>query len=124
MPSPLRSISASVAFALLAGVALWPPRAVYWTRLAAVVGDAVTLALVGFVALVLGAAFTRLAGVATRPFALGVGLAYVVGMAAIDGLLAPDSPVHLVWYAALAACFVGGAAVQARAAGRATTPAA
>jgi hypothetical protein len=114
MPTTLRSVTASAAFALLAGAALWPPRAVYWTRLAAVVGDAVTLALVGLLDLALGAAFAWVAGVAVRPFAVGVAVAYAVGMVAIDLLLAPDSPVHLVWYAALGACLVGGAALQAR----------
>jgi hypothetical protein len=122
MGSPLRAVAASAAFALLAGAALWPPRAVYWHRLAAAVGDAVTLALVGLLALALGAAFTRVASVAVRPFVVGAAVAYVVGMGAIAALLAPDSPVHLVWYAALGACLVGGAALQERV-GRSPTPA-
>lgn len=122
MGSPFRIVAASAVFALLAGAALWPPRAVYWTRLGAAVGDAVALALVGLLALALGAAFTRAASVAVRPFAVGVAVAYVVGMVAIAALLAPDSPVHLVWYAVLGACLVGGAALQTRT-DRSPTPA-
>jgi hypothetical protein len=110
----LRAVAGSAAAISLVGLALWPPRAVYWTRLAAVVGDAVTLAVVLLLALALGAAIRRVAGVDVRAFAVGGLAAYAIGMASIEVALTPDSPVHLVWYAALLACLVGGAAVQNR----------
>jgi hypothetical protein len=105
-----RDAAASALFAFLAGVALWPPRAVYWTALAAVVGDGPTLAVVA----ALAAAFVRATGVAVVDLARGVLLAYVVGMAAIEATIRPDSPVHLVGYGALAACLVAGGALAGR----------
>jgi len=108
-----RAVAGSAVFAALAGLALWPPRAVYWTRVAAVVGDAVTLAVVATLALALGMAFATLADVAVAPFAVGGLVAYAVGMVAIEAWLAPDSPVHLVGYGALLACLVCGVALRA-----------
>ena len=114
MRSPLRTVAASAAFVFLAELVLWPPRAVYWTRLAAVVGDGFTLVFVGLVALSLGVVFAWITGVAVQPFALGAFAAYVVGMIAIEVVLTPNSPVHLVWYAALSTCLVGGVALGSR----------
>jgi len=110
----VRAVAESAAAIFFAGLALWPPRAVYWTRLAAVVGDAVTLAVVPLAALVLGAVLRRVTGVDLPSFAVGGLVAYAVGMAAIEVWLTPDSPAHLVWYAALLVGLVGGAAVQDR----------
>ena len=107
-----RAVARSAVAALLAGLALWPPRAVYWTRLAAVVGDGPTLTLVALLAVGLGAVLARVAGVDFPSFAVGALLAYAVGMAAVEAWLSPDSPAHLVWYAALLACLVGGAALR------------
>ncbi|AZH24808.1 hypothetical protein [Haloplanus aerogenes] len=114
MPSSLRSVAASAAFVFLAGLVLWPPRVVYWTRLAAVVGEPVTLGVVCFLALVLGAAFAHVTDVDVRSVAAGGVVAYLVGMALIETALTPDSPVHLVWYAALGACLVGGTVLGIR----------
>jgi lipopolysaccharide export LptBFGC system permease protein LptF len=113
-PHSLRPVVASAAFVALAGLALWPPRAVYWTRLARVVGDGVTLAVVCLLALALGAVFARATGTRVRSFALGGVVAYVGGMAIIEAALTPDSPVHFVWYAALVGCLVVGAVFQER----------
>jgi len=109
-----RAVARSAVAALLAGLVIWPPRAVYWPRLAAVVGDGPTLALVALLAVGLGAVLAWLLGADVRSFAVGALLAYAAGMAAIEAWLSPDSPVHLVWYAALLACLVGGAALRDR----------
>jgi len=109
MPSHTRDVLASGLFALAALAALWPPRAVYWERVAAVLGDGPTLGLVGLLAVGLGAAFARLTAVSSRSFAIGTALAYAAGMAALELLLAPDSPAHLVLYAALAVAILAGA---------------
>lgn len=109
-----RDVARSAVAAFLAGVALWPPRAVYWTRLATVAGDGVTLWVVALLAVALGAAFAWLTGADLPSFAGGGLVAYAVGMVAIDVALSPDSPAHLVWYAALLACLVGGAALRKR----------
>lgn len=106
-----RAVAVSAVFAAVAGVALWPPRAVYWTAVAATVGESATLVAVTAVAAALGAAFAAVTGVGVRAFAAGTAVAYVAGMAAIAVVLAPDSPAHLVLYGALAACLVAGAAV-------------
>jgi len=111
MALQLRPVASSAVVAVLVGLALWPPRAVYWTGVAAVVGDGVTLAVVCLLAVALGAAFAWLAAVDVRSVAVGGVVAYAVGMAGIEATLSPDSPVHLVWYAVLVGCFVGGAAL-------------
>jgi hypothetical protein len=90
------------------------PEAVHWTRLAAVVGDGVTLSVVCLLAVTLGVAFAWLTGVDVPSFAVGGVVAYAVGMAAIEVWLSPDSPAHLVWYAVLLACLVGGVALRDR----------
>ena len=109
-----RAVAGSAVAAVLAGLALWPPRAVYWTQIAAVVGDGVTLAVVCLLAAALGAAFAWLTGVDVPSFAVGGLLAYAAGMVAIEVWLSPDSPAHLVWYAVLLASLVGGAALRDR----------
>jgi hypothetical protein len=90
------------------------PEAVHWTRLAAVVGDGVTLSVVCLLAVTLGVAFAWLTDVDVPSFAVGGLLAYAVDMAAIEVWLSPDSPAHLVWYAVLLVCLVGGAALRDR----------
>jgi len=110
-----RTVAVSAAFAAVAGLALWPPGAVYWTAVAAAVGEAATLALVVVAALALGGAFGALTGVDVRAFAAGAALAYLLGMAAVAR--SPDSPVHLFLYGGIAVCLVAGTAVaRARAA--------
>jgi hypothetical protein len=113
MASSLRSTAASALFATLAALVLWPPGAVYWDAVAAVVGDAVTLATVAALAVGLGAAFAWATGVDPVRFAAGGLVAYAVGMAAVEALLEPDSPVHLLGYAALLCCLLTGVAVRA-----------
>jgi hypothetical protein len=109
-----RAVAGSAVAVFLAGLALWPPRAVYWTRLAAVVGDGVALSVVCLLAAAVGAAFAWLTGVGVRPVAVGGLVAYAVGMVAIEVWLSPDSPAHLVWYAVLLVCLVGGVALRDR----------
>jgi len=118
MDGLLRELSASAAFAAVAGAVLWPPGGVYWAPVAAVVGEAVTVAAVATLALGLGAAFALRTGIRPSRFAAGGLAAYAVGMATIEAVVTPDSPVHLVWYAGLGACLVAGvggaAALSAR----------
>jgi|GEM_PF-486955 len=102
---------AAAAFALVAGLLLWPPGAVYWTGVANVLGDGVTLALVSTLALVLGAWFARTAALALSHLLVGGVIAYGLGMVAIEVLLQPISPAHLIWYGALLAGLLGGAAI-------------
>jgi hypothetical protein len=108
------AVAGSAVAVLLAGLALWPPGAVYWTRLAAVAGDGIALSVVALLAAALGVAFAWLTGVDVASFAVGGLVAYAVGMGAIEVWLSPDSPAHLVWYAVLLACLVGGAALRDR----------
>jgi hypothetical protein len=115
MGRQLRAVARSAVVAFVAGLALWPPRAVYWKRLAGLVGDGVTLVVVLLVALGVGVAVTWLSGVGVRSFAGGGLVAYAVGMVAIEVALSPDGPAHLVWYAALLCCFVAGVALRTRA---------
>lgn len=105
-----RDVATSAVFAFLAGVALWPPRSVYWSELAAILGGGPTILLVGVAAVALGAAFEYLTETALRPVAAGTVIAYVVGAVLIALLLGPDSPVHLVWYALLGLCLFAGVA--------------
>ncbi|QLH76355.1 hypothetical protein HZS55_03120 [Halosimplex rubrum] len=106
----VREVAVSAVFAVVTGIVLWPPGAVYWTAVAAAVGEAATLALVVVAALALGAAFGALTGVRVREFAAGGAVAYAVGMAAVAVAVSPDSPAHLVLYGALAVCLVVGVA--------------
>lgn len=105
-----RDVALSGAFAFLAGLALWPPRAVYWAELTPIFGAGGTILLVGVAAVVLGAAFEYLTDVDLHPFAAGTASAYAVGAVAIAFVLGPDSPVHLVWYGLLALCLSSGVA--------------
>jgi len=113
-----RDVAASGAFALLSGVVLWPPGAVYWTGVAAAVGEVPTIGLVVFSAVALGTAFGHVTRIGVRRFLGGGVPAYVVGMVAIRVVPAPDSPVHLVWYAGLLACLSGGVALDGYVRGR------
>ncbi|UWG46772.1 hypothetical protein HSRCO_0476 [Halanaeroarchaeum sp. HSR-CO] len=109
MHRTLRETGFGWAFVLLAGWVLWPPRAVYWSALAEIVGAPLTLVLVGALAVGLGFAVGVLRGVAIRPFVAGALLAYGSGMLAIEVVVRPESPVHLLLYGALLGCLVGGA---------------
>ncbi|WP_459193363.1 hypothetical protein [Halosimplex sp. J119] len=104
-----RGVAASAAFTAAAGIALWPPRAVYWTAVAERIGDVPTLAVVIAAAIALGGAFAIVSDVRPREFAAGAALAYVLGMAAIAVVIAPESPVHLGLYGGIALCLVAGA---------------
>jgi len=105
----IAEILAAAALALVGGLLLWPPGRVYWTGVADVLGETPTLALVATLAALLGVWFARTAGLALTHVLVGALLAYAAGMAAIEVLLRPESPAHLVWYGALLACAVGGA---------------
>jgi len=104
-------IAAAAALALVAGLLLWPPGAVYWTGVANVLGDGVTLAIVSTLAGLLGAWFARTAAFAIIHLIIGGVIAYGLGMVAIEVLLQPNSPAHLVWYGALLACLLGGTVI-------------
>ena len=101
--------STAVTLALLFG--LWPPGAVYWTAVAAVLGEAPTLFAVALLAVGLGAWFGRTTAIPPAHLLAGALLAYAVGMLAIEWLLAPDSPAHLVLYALLLGGLLAGAAL-------------
>lgn len=106
----LAELVASAAFTAVALLALWPPGAVYWTALAASVGDAATLAAVCLVAAALGAGFALATEFRVRRIAVG-GFAGVVALVlAIESGLSPDSPAHVALYGGLAACLLAGAA--------------
>lgn len=105
-----RDVAVSAAFVFFAGLALWPPRAVYWAELTPLLGPGPTILLVGVVAVVLGVAFEYLADVDVEDVAVGAVIAYVVGASLIALLLGADSPVHLVWYALLGLCMFAGVA--------------
>ncbi|MHB9285680.1 hypothetical protein ACKVMT_01405 [Halobacteriales archaeon Cl-PHB] len=109
-----RAVAASWLFVTVAGVVLWPPGAVYWESVAAVVGDAVTLGVVAGVAVALGAGFVWQTGVGLRAFAIGGGLAYASWMVGIEVTMTPDSPVHFIWYGGLLGCFLAGATLWRR----------
>ncbi|WP_135822140.1 hypothetical protein [Halostella litorea] len=104
----------AVLVALAAGYVLWPPGHVYWTEVADAVGEPATLAAVALLAGAVGGAVAASTGAAPASLALGGGIAYVVGMALIETLVTPDSPVHFVLYAALLVCWLAGAAVATR----------
>mgnify|MGYP006277896849 CR=1 FL=1 len=116
MPHLHRDVAGSAAFALLTGAVLWPPGAVYWTRLAALVGDGPTIGVVLLVAVAFGAGFAHVTAVGVWRFLLGGVVAYAVGMAAVAAVSTPDSPVHLVWYGGLLGCLVAGVALRRHAA--------
>ena len=113
MRQSLQEITASALFVFVAGLALWPPGAVYWTALAAVVGDGPTLAVVVLLATGLGAGFVWLTRVRVRWFAVGGGLAYALWMVGIEATTTPDSPAHFLWYAVILGSFTAGAVLTA-----------
>ncbi|GAB6862255.1 hypothetical protein ACFR97_13365 [Haloplanus litoreus] len=112
-----REVAGSAAFALLSGLVLWPPGDVYWRRLAALVGDGPTLGVVLLAAVALGVGFASVTAVGVWRFLAGGTVAYVVGMAAVEAVSTPDSPVHLVWYGGILVCLVAGVALRRRAIG-------
>jgi hypothetical protein len=106
-----RDVVLSAIVVLLAGLALWPPGAIYWTKVAGDIGGGPTLALVGAAAVVIGTLFEYVTEVAIPAFAGGMVLAFA-GLATLATLTAPDVPVWIVWYALLVIClFVGVTAV-------------
>ncbi len=105
----IAEIVASAAVAVIAGLVLWPPGAVYWTGVADAVGELPTLVLVGLLALGAGLWFERLGGFQIGHVAVGLLVAYGLSMAGIELALSPTSPAHLVWYGAIGAAFVAGA---------------
>jgi hypothetical protein len=111
--SALRQSLSSAAFVVVAGAVLWPPGAVYWTAVAAVVGDGVALAVVGMLAVALGAGFAHATAVDVPWVAAGGAVAYVAGMVVVDVVIQPESPVHYVLYAGVLVALVAGAALSA-----------
>lgn len=101
MPKMLREIGLSWVFCILIGWTIWPPGAVYWPFLAKYIGQAFTLLVVGFLATGFGFAFVYLTDVQLRHFLAGAAIAYLSGMIAIETILLPDSPVHLILYGGL-----------------------
>jgi hypothetical protein len=99
--------TATVVFSV--SILLWPPGAVYWSGFADAVGEAPTLAVVGLLALMAGLWFERLGGFGLLQIAVGSVIAYAVGIGAMELLLSPRSPAHLVWYGILVVAFLTGA---------------
>ncbi|WP_336002618.1 hypothetical protein [Halorientalis halophila] len=113
---PPRAVAASAAFALCAGVAVWPPvdSLLYWQWLpgAAALGDLV-VAPVSILALCLGIGFGAVTGVEPRYFFVGGLTAYLLGNAVLALAVAPDSPVHLLLYAYLLSVLTAGVTIGA-----------
>lgn len=103
-----RGVLLSWGLVFVAGLALWPPRAVYWEAVAAHVGETLTLAFVGLLAVGLGAAAVGGTHIQVQSLLAGAVIAYGSGMVAIEVVVSPASPVHLIWYGVLLCCFVGG----------------
>ena len=108
MQESVRDTARSFVFVILAGWMLWPPRAVYWQPLSDYVGEPITVLCIGMLAIGFGVIFGYLASVSARSFIVGAVIAYLTGMGAIELVLSPDSPVHLLLYAGLVLCFLGG----------------
>ncbi|WP_455448391.1 hypothetical protein [Natrinema thermotolerans] len=85
--------SAVLAFAV--GYVLWPPGYVYWTRVADVLGEPLSLALVALLAAAGGAVATLRLAVPLAELVAGSVIAYAVGMALLEAAITADSPVHL-----------------------------
>ena len=111
MQKSLRDTALSVVFGILIGWILWPPRTVYWQSLADYVGEPITLLVVGILAVGFGFVFVYLTSVSIRPFIAGAVIAYVVGMSAIELVLTPASPVHLILDAGLLLCILVGGVI-------------
>lgn len=92
----------------IGGLALWPPRSVYWENVASVVGAGITLTIVLICAVILGALIVWKIEKRIRVFALGAVLAYVGWMIVIEATLNPESPVHFLWYGLILLCFLAG----------------
>ena len=111
MDRSIQDVAASAVFVTVAGTVVWPPveASLVWSRIPALdaLCDVVVLPVV-LVAVALGAAFGRATGIGPRPFAAGTAIAYVAGMIALELLLLPASPVHLLLYGALAVGFGAG----------------
>lgn len=99
----------SAGFVFIAGFSLWPPGAVYWEALSAVVGPVMTLAIVIGFAAVLGGTFAWATDVDVLSFVLGGLVAYAGWMVAIELTMTPDSPVHFILYGLLLICMTAGA---------------
>lgn len=109
MVGRLAEVVASALAFLLAGYALWPPGDVYWTSVAARIGDAATMAVVLALAAGVGAGVGTVSDVDFEHLAVGGGIAYAVGMAVVEIATSPDSPVHLILYGGLLVCMLLGA---------------
>ena len=103
-----KRIAISWGFVLAAGTLLWPPGAVYWEWVAAVIGDGPTLVMVGVIAIGLGVVFAWTTATGVTCLAVGGVIAYITGMVAIEVVRSPNSPVHFVLYAGLFACLLCG----------------
>lgn len=104
-------VLASAAIVLTILAVLWPPTDVYLRALQPFLGEAQMLAIVGTLAVGLGAWVGRTTGFGVATLALGSVVGFGIGMGAIEVVLEPDSAAHLVRYGALTASIVGGAFV-------------
>ncbi|QLG47496.1 hypothetical protein [Natrinema halophilum] len=103
------SALASGLLAFVAGYVLWPPGHVYWVQVSRIVGEPISLTLVGLLAAVVGLGAVTVLGWSLSELAIGGLLAYGIGMALIERVIGPDSPVHLLLYGGLLFCFGIGA---------------
>ncbi|MEF8838467.1 MAG: hypothetical protein V5A24_01925 [Haloarculaceae archaeon] len=103
-----RQILGSFLASLVAGYLLWPPGHVYWTAVLETVGDTPTVGLILLLAILVGAAIVGFGPVSPRNFGVGAGLAYATGMALVEVVHGPDSPVHFLLYAGFLSCAVFG----------------
>ncbi|PCR90797.1 hypothetical protein [Natrinema ejinorense] len=99
--------------AFVVGYALWPPRHVYWEGVARVIGEPLTLALVGLLAVGVGLVAGGLLEFSIVEFVAGGVIAYAAGMALIEYVLTTDSPVHFLLYGVLLLCFSLGVSIGA-----------
>jgi hypothetical protein len=96
-------------FAFVAGAVLWPPGWAYWLVVAPMLGDSGTVAVIYFLTMALGLAFTAITLFPLRAIVAGGGAAYLAGMVALTVTVTPAGWFQYVWYAALLGCFLGGA---------------
>ena len=104
----IAEVLAAAALTLVIGLLVWTPRYVYWAAVADILGETPTLVFVALLTICLGLWVARTTSLALSHLVAGGLLGYVAGMAAIEIVLAPISPAHLVLYALLLACFLGG----------------
>jgi hypothetical protein len=107
-----REIAVSWLFVFAAGVALWPPGAVYWEAVAVVIGNALALTVAGVAAGTLAAVFVWRTEISLQSYTLGSVIAYACWVVGIEMTMIPDSPVHFIWYGGLLVCFVAGATLS------------